>query len=120
VTTVTPQAPGAQDIVFGPPIVLSPFLVRTPVERLLDQTQGARAAAMARSEVVEPVPAPRPKRSRQSSPQLPALLRHAREIGATSVTYKAAVINLTGGGQPQANGAGEPECNEWDEKYGPH
>jgi len=46
VATVREESSLAQDIVFGPPIVLSPFLVCSPLERLLDQTQDARAAAM--------------------------------------------------------------------------
>jgi hypothetical protein len=63
----------------------------------------------------------KPKRTR--GPKLKPLLEHARKVGATSVTYRGAVIHLTGDGQPQAaNGdaAATPEPNEWDKKYGPH
>jgi hypothetical protein len=85
-----------------------PFVLRgDPVQRWLDQTQGAGFAAGALAH-------PKPKRSRQRS--LTTILRQARKAGADRVVIGGAVVYLNptpGEGPPAA--PTEAADNSWDD-----
>ena len=93
------------DILSGDPMQPLFVLRGDPVQRWLDQTQGAGFAAGALAH-------PKPKRSRQ--PPLTTILRQARKAGADRVVIGGAVVHLNpmpGGGPP----ATEAADNSWDD-----
>jgi hypothetical protein len=88
-----------------------PFVLRgDPVQRWLDQTQGAGFAAGALAH-------PKPKRSRQRS--LTAILRQARKAGADRVVISGAVVYLNPTGEGPQAAPTEAADNSWDDLLPP-